>query len=164
MDENENWTWRCLVCEKEVETVHPGDDSRATRPNLAGGSIDIGFGYGSRFDDMNFHGPYVTHQACVCDDCYEAKRHLTRAVVKKTTSRWQLLSPDYDKWEHDPPDVSLETIKAQLAEVVRPECIDEWLETPNSALGGRKPVDVVETTPLDLLHMIYWLRAGGPGA
>lgn len=162
-DNNEKWAWRCLICEKEVRIDHPGDDSRAAWPNLEGGSIEIDFGYGSRFDDENFHPPpHVTHQACVCDDCYEAKKHLTRAVVKKTTSRWQLLSPDYDKWKFDPPDVGLDEIRAQLAEVVRPECVDEWLDTPNKEFGGRKPIDVAKTTPRDLLHAIYWLRAGGP--
>jgi len=159
MDENEKWVWRCIVCEKEVKTDHPGDDSQALWPNLEGGTVKIDFGYGSRFDDMNFHRPHVTHQACVCDDCYEVKRHLTRAVVKKTTSRWQILPPEHDKCDLP---TGTDEIRALLAEVVRPECIDKWLETPNESLGGRKPIDVAKTAPSDLLDIIYRLRSGEP--
>jgi len=160
MDENGKWVWRCIVCEKEVGIDHPGDDSIARWPNLEGGTVEIDFGYSSRFDDMNFCGPYVTHQACVCDDCYEIKRHLTRAVTKKTTSQWQVLPPEYDKCA--PPNVGPDEIRALLAEVVRPECVDEWLETPNESLGGRRPIDVAETAPSDLLDIIQRLRSGEP--
>ena len=102
----------------------------------------------------------MTHQACVCDDCYEVKRHLTRAVTKKTTSQWRVLPPEYDKCA--PPNVGSDEIRALLAEVVRPECVDEWLRTPNESLGGRRPIDVAETAPSDILDIIHRLRSGEP--
>src|SRR4051812_11975379 len=37
-----------------------------------------------------------------------------------------------------------ERFQARLAEVVRPEDIPRWLETPNDAFGGLKPLEVIE--------------------
>ena len=73
-----------------------GDDSQALWPVVEGGTASIDFGYGSRFDDMNLDGRRcVEHQACICDDCYEAKRHLTRAVVTRRSAAWEILPADY---------------------------------------------------------------------
>jgi len=73
-----------------------GDDSRALWPAVEGGNVSIDFGYGSRFDDMNLYGGRcVEHQACICDGCYEAKRHLTRAVVTHRSAAWEILPADY---------------------------------------------------------------------
>jgi transcription initiation factor IIE alpha subunit len=92
--------FRCLICEKDItpdDSREHGDDTTATLPNLEGGTISIDFGYGSRFDDMNgfVHGQEVEHQAYICDDCYEKKMHLTRAVETRTQSRFVVLSPGY---------------------------------------------------------------------
>ena len=76
-------------------TVEAGDDSQALWPVVEGGTVSIDFGYGSRFDDMNSDGLCVEHQACICDDCYEAKRHLTRAVVTHHSAAWEILPAEY---------------------------------------------------------------------
>jgi len=48
-----------------------------------------------------------------------------------------------------------------LAEVIRKEAIAIWLETPNEAFGGLKPVEVVERGEIDRLwRMIYFLGSG----
>jgi hypothetical protein len=72
-----------------------GDDGLALWPTVEGGTVSINFGYGSKFDDMNLGDRRVEHQACICDDCYEARRHLTRAVVARRSAMWDVLPADY---------------------------------------------------------------------
>jgi transcriptional regulator with XRE-family HTH domain len=48
-----------------------------------------------------------------------------------------------------------------LAEVVRKDAIAPWLEMPNDAFGGLKPVEVMERGESDRLwRMIYQLGSG----
>lgn len=90
--------WICLVCEKSVE-VDPqatGSLKPACCPCVEGGTININFGWFSRFDDLNgIAGRHVIHQAVICDDCYEKKQHLTRPVVARDTTEWKELPLDY---------------------------------------------------------------------
>jgi DNA-binding transcriptional regulator YiaG len=54
-----------------------------------------------------------------------------------------------------------ERFQAKLAEVVRPEEIPHWLDTPNDAFDGLKPLEVVERGEIDRLwNMIYYLESG----
>jgi hypothetical protein len=54
-----------------------------------------------------------------------------------------------------------ERLLRDLAEVIRKEAIAAWLETPNEAFGGLKPVEVVERGEIDRLwRMIYFLGSG----
>jgi DNA-binding transcriptional regulator YiaG len=56
-----------------------------------------------------------------------------------------------------------ERFQAKLAEVVRPEEIPQWLDTPNDAFGGLKPLEVIERGEIDRLwNMIYYLESGVP--
>ncbi len=90
------WQWKCLICEKQLETYDNGDDTIATWPNVTGGTIEIDFGYGSCFDDQNMLEEQRTqHQACICDNCYKKKQHLTRAVRIHVTKTWEILGRDY---------------------------------------------------------------------
>jgi transcriptional regulator with XRE-family HTH domain len=43
----------------------------------------------------------------------------------------------------------IERLRDRLAEVVNPKVIPEWLETPNPAFGGLKPLEVVERGEVD---------------
>jgi DNA-binding transcriptional regulator YiaG len=53
--------------------------------------------------------------------------------------------------------------QAKLAEVVRPEEIPHWLDTPNDGFGGLKPLEVIERGEIDRLwNMIYYLESGVP--
>lgn len=55
----------------------------------------------------------------------------------------------------------LERFQERLAEVVRPEFIPEWLETPNQAFQGLKPLEVIERGEIDRLwDMIFYLESG----
>ena len=90
--------WICLICEKDLTPDDPcarGNDEIATLPNLEGGTITIDFGYGSRFDDMAGYRDCVEHQACICDDCYKEKMHLTRSIEIRSQSRFVVLASDY---------------------------------------------------------------------
>ena len=54
-----------------------------------------------------------------------------------------------------------ERLLTALEEVVRKEAIAPWLETPNTAFGGLKPVEVMERGESDRLwRMIYHLASG----
>ncbi len=54
-----------------------------------------------------------------------------------------------------------ERFQARLAEVVRPEEIPQWLDAPNDAFGGLKPLEVIERGEIDRLwNMIYYLDSG----
>lgn len=54
-----------------------------------------------------------------------------------------------------------ERFQAKLAEVVRPEEIPHWLDTPNDAFAGLKPLEVIERGEIDRLwNMIYYLESG----
>lgn len=90
--------WVCLICEEPVE-VDPGATGSlkpACWPCVGGGTVNISFGWFSRFDDMNgIAGRCVAHQAVICDDCYERKRRLTRPVVSRDTTEWEELPLDY---------------------------------------------------------------------
>jgi DNA-binding transcriptional regulator YiaG len=54
-----------------------------------------------------------------------------------------------------------ERFQARLAEVVRPEEIPRWLDTPNDAFDGLKPIEVIERGEIDRLwNMIFYLESG----
>jgi DNA-binding transcriptional regulator YiaG len=54
-----------------------------------------------------------------------------------------------------------ERFQAKLAEVVRLEEIPHWLDTPNDAFDGLKPLEVIERGEIDRLwNMIYYLESG----
>ena len=55
----------------------------------------------------------------------------------------------------------IERLRDRLAEVVKPETIPQWLETPNPAFDGLKPLEVVERGEVDQLwKMIFYLESG----
>ncbi len=54
-----------------------------------------------------------------------------------------------------------ERFQARLAEVVSPEEIPQWLETPNDAFDGLKPLEVIERGEIDRLwDMLFYLESG----
>ena len=54
-----------------------------------------------------------------------------------------------------------ERFQARLSEVVRREEIPRWLDTPNDAFDGLKPLEVIERGEIDRLwSMIYYLESG----
>jgi transcriptional regulator with XRE-family HTH domain len=54
-----------------------------------------------------------------------------------------------------------ERFQARLAEAVPPEDIPQWLDTPNDAFDGLKPLEVIERGEVDRLwNMIFYLESG----
>lgn len=55
----------------------------------------------------------------------------------------------------------LERFRERLAEVVAAEAIPIWLDMPNAAFDGLKPLEVIERGEIDRLwNMIFYLEAG----
>ena len=55
----------------------------------------------------------------------------------------------------------VERLRDRLAEVVKPNVIPAWLDTPNPAFNGLKPLEVVERGEVDQLwQMIFYLESG----
>jgi transcriptional regulator with XRE-family HTH domain len=58
----------------------------------------------------------------------------------------------------------MERFQERLAAVVSPELIPEWLDTPNDAFAGLKPLEVIERGEIDRLwSMIFYLESGVAG-
>lgn len=55
----------------------------------------------------------------------------------------------------------IERLQERLAEVIQADSIPEWLETPNPAFEGLKPLEVIERGEIDRLWtMIFYLESG----
>lgn len=58
---------------------------------------------------------------------------------------------------------TLRRIVDALSEVIRTGAIGPWLEQPNSAFDGLKPIEVIERGEVDRIwQMIFFLRSGVP--
>jgi DNA-binding transcriptional regulator YiaG len=54
----------------------------------------------------------------------------------------------------------LDRLRERLSQVVKEEAIPGWLDSPNDALGGLKPIEVIERGEVDRLWtMIYHLES-----
>jgi uncharacterized protein (DUF2384 family) len=50
-----------------------------------------------------------------------------------------------------------------LKEIIKEEAIETWLETPNPAFDGLKPITLVEEGRSErLITMLYQVRSGAP--
>lgn len=50
-----------------------------------------------------------------------------------------------------------------LTEVIKEEALGKWLQSPNKAFDGLKPLEVIERGQSDRIwSMIYFLRSGAP--
>jgi DNA-binding transcriptional regulator YiaG len=59
--------------------------------------------------------------------------------------------------------IELQRLSDALSEVMKQESLGTWLQTPNKAFGGLKPVEVIDRGESDRLwSMIYFLRSGSP--
>lgn len=56
---------------------------------------------------------------------------------------------------------ALRRVVDALAEVIQKDAIGRWLELPNRAFDGLKPVEVIERGEVDRIwQMIFYLRSG----
>jgi DNA-binding transcriptional regulator YiaG len=59
--------------------------------------------------------------------------------------------------------VELQRLQKALAVVMKKDSIPEWLEIPNKALGGLKPLEVIQRGEIDRIwSLIYYLQSGEP--
>jgi hypothetical protein len=55
----------------------------------------------------------------------------------------------------------LSLFRDRLAEIVALEAIPRWLNTPNEAFNGIRPIEVIERGEIDRLRdMIFYLESG----
>lgn len=59
--------------------------------------------------------------------------------------------------------VELERLTDALAEVMIEASLGAWLQTPNDAFDGLKPIEVIDRGEIDRIWaLIYFLRSGVP--
>jgi Antitoxin Xre/MbcA/ParS C-terminal toxin-binding domain len=59
--------------------------------------------------------------------------------------------------------LELKRLTSALSEVMKKESLGKWLQTPNEAFDGLKPIEVIERGEIDRIWaMIYFLRSGVP--
>ncbi len=57
----------------------------------------------------------------------------------------------------------LDRFRGQPSEVVAADAIPAWLDTPNEAFDGLKPLEVIERGEIDRLwNLIFYLDSGVP--
>jgi len=57
----------------------------------------------------------------------------------------------------------LQRLTNALSEVIRKDSLGKWLQTPNSAFEGLKPLEIIDRGESDRIwSMIYFLRSGVP--
>ncbi len=88
--------WICLICEKpvEIDPSTPSNDSRAHWPSIGGGTIQIDFGWFSKHDDLNISCTHKEWQTCICDDCFDKKKHICRHVKVTQQTTWQVIKEE----------------------------------------------------------------------
>ena len=60
--------------------------------------------------------------------------------------------------------VELDRLREALGQVVDPAIIGDWLDQPNAAFDGLKPIEVLERGQGDRIwRMIYYIESGVPG-
>lgn len=59
--------------------------------------------------------------------------------------------------------IELQRLTSALSEVIQQESLGVWLQTPNAAFDGLKPLEVIDRGESDRLWtMIFYLRSGVP--
>src|SRR5258708_5585348 len=57
--------------------------------------------------------------------------------------------------------IEIQRLTNALAEVMKKDSLGKWLQTPNSAFDGLKPLEIIERGESDRIwSMIYFLRSG----
>jgi len=58
----------------------------------------------------------------------------------------------------------IQRLQQALAHVIKADFVGTWLQTPNPAFDGLKPIEIVERGEIDRLwRMVFMLEAGQPG-
>lgn len=95
-----------------------------------------------------------------------AKLGLPRKIFSRLTGFSERVIADWESGkEMSQPGLrrvlEIERLRDLLARVMRPEAIPQWLDTPNKAFDGLKPLEVIERGEVDRLwKMLFYLEAG----
>jgi DNA-binding transcriptional regulator YiaG len=93
--------------------------------------------------------------------------HLPRKTFSRLLGFSERALADWESGKQPPNDQAerrlneLQRLQEGLRKVVKPEVIPHWIDTPNEAFGGLKPLEVIERGETDRLwRMIYFLESG----
>jgi DNA-binding transcriptional regulator YiaG len=95
-----------------------------------------------------------------------AKLHLPRKTFSRLTGFSERAIAEWEKGKAiSEPGLrrmrEIERLQERLAEVIQADSIPTWLETPNPAFEGLKPLEVIERGEIDRLWtMIFYLESG----
>jgi DNA-binding transcriptional regulator YiaG len=111
------------------------------------------------------HKSASAHRVVTAVEELRRKLGLTRKVFSRLTGYSERAIASWESGKPDEPGLrrirETERFQAKLAAVVRPEEIPHWLDTPNDAFDGLKPLEVIERGEIDRLwSMIYYLESG----
>ena len=113
------------------------------------------------------HTSAAAHRASAVE-AVRKKLGLTRKVFSRLTGYSERAIANWESGQSpDGPGLrrirETERFQAKLGQVVRPEGIPQWLDTPNDAFDGLKPLEVIERGEIDRLwNMIFYLESGVP--
>src|SRR5262249_42079512 len=119
----------------------------------------------SKKAQANRHASHAERRASAVE-AVRQKLGLTRKVFSRLTGYSERAIANWESGgAPDEPGLrrirETERFQAKLAEVVRPEEIPHWLDTPNDAFDGLKPLEVIERGEIDRLwNMIFYLESG----
>jgi len=112
------------------------------------------------------HAALVGKQGPVDVKAFREELGLNRRQFARVTAVSERAVAD---WENDQPISSVnqkglresERLCRALMEIMKPDRVGEWLDTPNDAFSGLKPLDLVERGELDRLwRMIFEIESG----
>jgi len=83
-------------------------------------------------------------------------------VSERTIAKVEANSDEADKLKR--PYNEVYRLWEALSDVVEPESVSIWFQTPNDAFDGLKPLEIIERGEIDRLwNMVYQLQSGMPG-
>ncbi len=83
-------------------------------------------------------------------------------VSERTIAKVESSSDNADKLQR--PYNEVYRLWEALSDVVDPECLGLWFQTPNESFDGLKPIEVIERGEIDRLwNMVFRLQSGMPG-
>jgi len=91
----DDFKWKCIICEQNVKVIFDGNMEKGYFPNIEGGNISIKFEYGSKHDMFLLQSTGdLKYQMCICDNCFDKKKHLSRLIRVIRKTKWKEIKND----------------------------------------------------------------------